>query len=85
MNKTLNLVFDKWRDGVPLPNFTHLNTKSVKKFELPNILLENKEININIYKLDDVNEIVPELKTMRQILDEENQTNLFINRLADCV
>lgn len=36
-------------------------------------------------KLDDVNEIVPELKTMRQILDEENQTNLFINRLADCV
>jgi hypothetical protein len=22
---------------------------------------------------------------MRQILDEENQTNLFINRLADCV
>lgn len=36
-------------------------------------------------KLDDVNEIVPELKTMRQILDEENQTNLFIERLKDCV
>jgi predicted kinase len=36
-------------------------------------------------KLDDVNEIVPELKTMRQILDEENQTNLFIERLKDCI
>jgi hypothetical protein len=36
-------------------------------------------------KLDDVNEIVPELKTMRQILDEENQSNLFIERLKDCI
>jgi len=36
-------------------------------------------------KLDDVNEIVPELKTMRQILDEDNQTNLFIQRLKDCI
>ncbi len=36
-------------------------------------------------KLDDVNEIVPELKTMKQILDEENQTNLFIERLKDCI
>lgn len=44
----------------------------------------DQEFSLNT-KLDDVNEIVPELKTMRQILDEENQTNLFINRLADCV
>jgi len=36
-------------------------------------------------KLDDVNEIVPDLKTMRQILDEDNQTNLFIQRLKDCI
>ena len=44
----------------------------------------DKEFSLNT-KLDDFNEIVPELKTIRQILDEENQTNLFINRLADCV
>ena len=36
-------------------------------------------------KLDDVNEIVPELKTMRQILDEDNQNKLFIERLKDCI
>ena len=36
-------------------------------------------------KLDDVNEIVPDLKTMKQIIDEDNQTNLFIQRLKDCL
>jgi adenylate kinase family enzyme len=36
-------------------------------------------------KLDDFNEIVPEMKTMQKIADEENQTNLFIKRLADCI
>ena len=36
-------------------------------------------------KLDDVNEIVPEFKTMRQILDEDNQNKLFIERLKDCI
>jgi len=44
----------------------------------------DQEFSLNT-KLDDVNEIVPELKTMRQILDEENQTNLFIERLKDCI
>jgi predicted kinase len=36
-------------------------------------------------KLDDFNEIVPEMKTMQKIADEENQTNLFIKRLEDCL
>ena len=36
-------------------------------------------------KLDDFNEIVPDMKTMQKIADEENQTNLFIKRLEDCV
>jgi adenylate kinase family enzyme len=50
--------------------------------EIANIL--DQEFSLST-KLDDVNEIVPELKTMRQILDEENQTNLFIERLKDCI
>ena len=89
MNKTLNLVFDKWRDGVPLPNFTHLNTKSVKKFELPNILLENKEININIYKLDDVNEfanyyyVVKHLVSYNHFIDNLNLG--LSNLVLDCI
>ena len=44
----------------------------------------DQEFSLNT-KLDDFNEIVPEMKTMRKIIEEENQTNLFINRLADCV
>jgi len=55
MNKTLNLVFNEWSNGQPLANLVNLNTKNIKKFELPRILLENKNIEINLCKLDDVN------------------------------
>lgn len=44
----------------------------------------DQEFSLNT-KLDEFNEIVPEMKTMQKIADEENQTNLFIKRLADCV
>ena len=44
----------------------------------------DQEFSLNT-KLDEFNEIVPEMKTMQKIADEENQTNLFIKRLEDCV
>jgi hypothetical protein len=50
--------------------------------ETPSIL--DQEFSLN-NKLDDFGEIVPEMKTMRQIIEEENQTNLFIKRLEDCL
>jgi len=77
MNKVLNLVFDEWQGGIPLPNFTRLNTKSVKKFELPNILFQNKEININVCKLDDVNEFVNYYYVIKHLVSH----NHFIDNL----
>jgi hypothetical protein len=56
MNKVLNLVFNEWCDNRPLPNLTYLNTKSVKKFELPLLLLHNSELYINQCNLNDVKE-----------------------------
>ena len=44
----------------------------------------DQEFSLNT-KLDEFNEIVPEMKTMQKIADEENQTNLFIERLKDCI
>jgi hypothetical protein len=78
MNKVLNLVFNEWNGNLPLPNFTHLNTKSVKKFELPKILLENDNIDINLSKLEDVNQssnyyyIVKHLVSHNHFIDNPN-------------
>jgi hypothetical protein len=44
----------------------------------------DQEFSFNV-KLDDTNEQIPELKTLRTIREEENQTNLFIERLKDCI
>ena len=89
MNKVLNLVFDEWQDGVPLPNFTRLNTKSVKKFELPNILLQNKEININVCRLDDVNEFANYYYVIKHLVSHNhfiNNPNLgMIESVLECV
>jgi len=59
-------------------------TETIDTLGNENASILDQEFSLST-KLDDVNEIVPELKTMRQILDEENQTNLFIQRLKDCV
>jgi hypothetical protein len=78
MNKVLNLVFDEWDDDKPLPNFTRLNTKSVKKFELPNILLENDDIDVNLCKLEDVNQsanyyyVIKHLVSYNHFIDNPN-------------
>ena len=44
----------------------------------------DQEFSFNV-RLDDTNETIPELKTLRTIREEENQTNLFIERLKDCI
>ena len=89
MSKVLNLVFDEWQDEFPLPNFTRLNTKSVKKFELPKILSEKKEININLCKLDDVNELSNYYYVIKHLVSYNhfiNNLNLGISNLVlDCI
>jgi len=78
MNKVLNLVFDEWSNNNPLPNFTRLNTKSVTKFELPKILLKNDNIDINLCKLEDVNQsanyyyVVKHLVSYNHFMDNSN-------------
>lgn len=78
MNKVLNLVFNEWVNGVPLPNLSYLNTKSVKKFELPKILLDNAELYINQCNLNDVNEsgnyyyVIKHLVSYNHFMDNTN-------------
>jgi hypothetical protein len=89
MNKMLNLVFDEWKSNGVLPNFTRLNTKSVKKFELPRILLESTELNINICKLDDVNTfddyyyVIKHLVSYNHFIDNLNLG--LANYVLDCI
>jgi hypothetical protein len=89
MNKMLNLVFDEWQSNGVLPNFTRLNTKSVKKFELPRILLESTELNINICKLDDVNTfddyyyVIKHLVSYNHFIDNLNLG--LANYVLDCI
>ena len=89
MNKVLNLVFDEWKDNTPLPNFTRLNTKSVTKFELPNILLKNNDIEINLCKLEDVNQfsnyyyVVKHLVSHNHFIDNLNLG--MTEYVLDCV
>ena len=78
MRNVLNLVFNEWSNGQPLANLTNLNTKSVKKFELPRILLENTNINVNTCKLDDINEtekyyyVIKHLVSYNHFMDNPN-------------
>ena len=89
MNKVLNLVFDEWQSNTPLPNFTRLNTKSVKKFELPRILLENNQIDTNICKLDNVDEfgdyyyVIKHLVSYNHFIDNLNLG--LSNLVLDCI
>jgi hypothetical protein len=75
MGKILNLVFDEWNGEYPLPNFTRLNTKSVKKFELPRILLENTNIDVNLCKLNKINEFANYYYVIKHLVSY----NHFIN------
>ena len=75
MDKILNLVFDEWNGEYPLPNFTRLNTKSVKKFELPRILLENTNIDVNLCKLNKINEFANYYYVIKHLVSY----NHFIN------
>ena len=75
MGKIFNLVFDEWNGEYPLPNFTRLNTKSVKKFELPRILLENTNIDVNLCKLNKINEFANYYYVIKHLVSY----NHFIN------
>jgi hypothetical protein len=89
MNKLLNLVFDEWNENIPLANFSRLNTKSVKKFELPKILLENINIDVNLCKLNDVTNssnyyyVVKHLVSYSHFIDNLNLG--MTESILDCV
>jgi hypothetical protein len=89
MNKTLNLVFDEWNGEYPLPNFTRLNTKSVKKFELPRILLENTNIDVNLCNLNKINEFANYYYVIKHLVSYNhfiNNTNMGLSEsVLNCV